>query len=240
MRKTAFITGATGGIGQQIARKLAKENYQLILHYFQNEQNAANLYDELSQETDVLLIRANFSTEEGIYQVLQSMPVKPDVFIYNAGKAHYGLLSEMDSSTYHQLLTLHLTAPFKLTQALYPNMIRKGWGRIIMMGSIWGEAGAACEVLYATLKGGIHAFVKALAKETAMSGITVNAISPGAINTQILPELSEVEMRLLTEQIPMGRLGHPDEVAHAVHFLTQAESSYITGQILRVNGGWYM
>jgi 3-oxoacyl-[acyl-carrier protein] reductase len=165
------------------------------------------------------------------------MPI--DLLVLNSGISFYGLVTDMSDDDIDQMINLHITSPFRLTQKLIPSMISKREGNIIVISSIWGITGASCEVLYSMVKGGQNSFVKSLAKELAPSQIRVNAIAPGAIETRMLSKFSKEELKELEEDIPLGRLGHPDEIADVVSFLASKNSSYITGQVLSVNGGWY-
>jgi len=237
----AFISGASGGIGQAIARKLAQQGFSLILHFNQNEQDAFKLKGELMEEFDlsVLTIQADLSRPEGVRKIVKECPVPPSVIIHNAGRSHFGLFTDITTKEYEEMVQMNLTSPFQLTQHWLPTMISNKWGRIIFITSIWGETGASCESLYSMVKGGINALAKSLAKELAPSQITVNAVSPGAIATSMMDHFTEEELRNICEEIPMGRMGLPEEVASTVGFLLSEESNYITGQIIRVNGGWY-
>ena len=138
----------------------------------------------------------------------------------------------------NNLMNINLLAPMYLSQAVLPSMISKGSGNIINISSIWGETGASCEVVYSTTKGGLNLFTKSLAKEDAPFGIRVNAIAPGVINTEMNSFLSEDEKMKLIEEIPMGRFGNGDEVANTVVFLCQNDISYLTGQIIKIDGGF--
>ena len=149
MSKTAFITGASGGIGSAIAAKLASAGYTLILHYHSNHTNAARLQKQLTEEyqVPVSILSADLSTDDGLTKLIASFNQSPDILIHNAGVGHYGLFTEIDKTDYDKMLQLHLTSPFMLTQHCLPKMISKKWGRIIFITSIWGETGAACETL---------------------------------------------------------------------------------------------
>lgn len=241
MSKVALITGASGGIGQAIALRLASKGYTLLLHYHANHEQALWLQNNIADtyQVPVFLCQANLGVPQGVDQFLQQVKLWPDILIHNAGVSQYGLFTDITQAEYQHMLQLHLTSPFRLTQHFLPAMIQKKWGRIIFITSIWGETGAACETLYSMVKGGLIALAKSLAKELAPSGITVNAVSPGFIQTKMNASFSEEETEAILEQIPLGRMGLPEEIAHAVQFLVDQESAYITGQILRVNGGWY-
>lgn len=241
MEKYALITGASGGIGKAIARKIAADGYSLYLHYHQNEKELLELQDELSKENiAIYLVRSDLSKPSGVSSLLTQLNHPIETIIYSSGTSFYGLVSETNEETVDELVQLHLKSPFNLIKALLPNLITKKKGSIVMISSIWGLTGGSCEVLYSMVKGGQISYVKSLAKEIALSKIRVNAIAPGAINTPMLhKDFTEEDIDYLAEQIPMGRSGEPEEVAEAVAFLVSTKSSYITGQVLSVNGGWY-
>jgi 3-oxoacyl-[acyl-carrier protein] reductase len=236
--KYALITGASGGIGRSIAKQLAAEGYGLFLHYHQNRHSLELLMSEVPCK-DAHLIQADLSAIDGVETLLSQLHQPIDVLVHNCGNSYYGLVTDMSDELIEKMVQLHITSPFLLTKKLLPHMISKKSGNIIVISSIWGLTGASCEVLYSMVKGGQNTFVKALAKELAPSGIRVNAVAPGAIDTNMLRQFNEEELNQLADEIPMGRIGTPDEVAKAVSFLISEHASYITGQILSVNGGWY-
>ncbi|WP_338786590.1 elongation factor P 5-aminopentanone reductase [Metabacillus sp. FJAT-53654] len=240
MDKYALITGASGGIGMAIAKKLIEDGYHLFVHYHQNEQAIQELIQTNAQYKRMILpIQADLTKQTGVQDLINQMEKPIDLLVLNSGKSFYGLITDMNDDNIEQMINLHITSPFRLTQKLIPSMVSKREGNIIVISSIWGIVGASCEVLYSMVKGGQNSFVKALAKELAPSQIRVNAIAPGAINTQMLSDFTEEELNDLKNEIPIGRLGDPDEIAHAVSFLASTNASYITGQVLSVDGGWY-
>ncbi|MDF1510968.1 SDR family oxidoreductase [Robertmurraya sp. DFI.2.37] len=240
MKKFVLITGASGGIGRVIALNLAKEGYNLYLHYFKNEQSIHQLTEELSRyEGEYIPIQADLSSRNG-YKLLVSQIFSLDAIIHNSGMSHYGLLVDLQEEEAENLITTHVTSPLLLTKELLPKMLKNKGGNIIVISSIWGQTGAACEVAYSTVKGAQISFVKALSKEVASSGIRVNGIAPGAIQTPMITSFSEDELADLVEEIPMGELGKPIHVADTVSFLLSEKAAYITGQIIAVNGGWYV
>ncbi|EKN68009.1 SDR family oxidoreductase [Schinkia azotoformans] len=238
MEKWALITGASGGIGQAIARTLANEGgYNLYLHYHQNEQGVHELAGSLSVQSK--FIRADLSSVEGFYQLTKAITHSVDVLILNAGLSHVGLITDVTDEEVQKMVQLHITSPFLIAKHTIPSMVRKKYGKIIVISSIWGSVGASCEVLYSMVKGGQNTFVKALAKELAPSGINVNGIAPGTIDTNMLTFFSDQDKQAMLDEIPMGRFGRPEEIGHAVSFLISEKSSYINGEILNINGAWF-
>lgn len=234
-----LITGASGGIGQAIAKQLAKEGYNLYLHYNQNEKGIKELLDSINNyQGEYIPIQGDLS-KIADYEKMISNIFSLDAIIHNGGQSHYGLLTDLDFQTTQELLNVHVSAPLLLTKLLLPKMVQKRKGNIIVISSIWGQIGGSFEVAYSTVKGAQISFVKALSKEVALNGIRVNAIAPGAIETQMVHHLQSDELQMLKEEIPMGRLGKPEEIAKGVSFLLSDQASYITGQVLSINGGWY-
>lgn len=239
MNQFVLITGASGGIGQAIALQLAKEGYNLYLHYNKNRKILQNLLDQLSNyQGEYIPIQGDLS-ETNDYRKIISNIFALDAIVHCGGHSHRGLITEIDDVEVEAMIKVHVTAPLMLTKLLLPKLMYKRNGNIIVISSIWGQTGGACEVAYSTVKGAQISFVKALSKEVALNGIRVNAIAPGAIDTTMNSHLSEGDLSLISEEIPMGRLGRPEEVANGVSFLLSEKASYITGQVLSINGGWY-
>ncbi|WP_251549179.1 elongation factor P 5-aminopentanone reductase [Neobacillus muris] len=239
MKKYALITGASGGIGQAVAVKLAENGYNLYLHYNQNKQSIHDLMEKLSgYGGDHLPIHADLSKPDG-YTHVASQIFSLDAVIHCGGMSSYGLLMDLKLEEAVELLNVHVLSPLMLTKELLPKLISKQSGNIVVITSIWGQTGASCEVAYSAAKGAQISFVKALSKEVALNGIRVNAIAPGAISTKMLEGFTEEEVERIAYEIPMGRLGQPEEIAKGVAFLLSEESSYMTGQVLAMNGGWY-
>lgn len=238
--KYALITGASGGIGKAIAVKLAQQGYGLYLHYHQNKREIDELIMQM-KPTNLPLqpIQADFTKREAVEIVLEHIHDDIEVIIHNSANSFFGLMTDMSDSEVYDMIQLQLTTPFLLTKYLLPAMIRKKQGKIVVISSVWGLAGASCEVLYSTVKGGLNTFVKALAKEVAPSGIQVNGIAPGAVDTNMLRQFTREELRQLEEEIPMGRFGEPSEIAELVDFLISDRSNYISGQIISIDGAWY-
>lgn len=161
-----------------------------------------------------------------------------DVLISNAGIAHSGLAQDMRYSDYRDIIDTNFGGLFNLTNAVIPNMVSQKSGVILAVSSMWGQTGASCEALYSASKGAVDSYIKALAKELGPSGIRVNAVSPGAIETDMMSCFSEEDKRAISEDTPEGRLGNPEEVAEVLYFLQSDKASFITGQIVGVNGGY--
>lgn len=240
MKRFALVTGASGGIGTAISLRLAEEGYSLYLHYHQNEEAIAKLLNKLEDfPGEFIPIQADLSTEEGYMRIVSSV-FSIDAIIHNSGMSQYGLLVDLQQETAEKLVRTHVTSPLLLTKELLPKMLSKNSGNIVVISSIWGQTGAACEVAYSTVKGAQISFVKALSKELALNGIRVNGVAPGAIDTSMLSTFTTEELNSICDEIPMGKLGTPQNIADTVSFLLSEKASYITGQIISVNGGWYI
>ncbi|MET3504976.1 elongation factor P 5-aminopentanone reductase [Halalkalibacter oceani] len=239
MRKQILLTGASGGIGQAIARELAAPGCSLFLHYATQREKVEAVGEACRQSgAEVTYICADLAREDGDEQLLSALPsyAALDTVIHNAGTSHAGLFTEMTKAEIEQLMNIHLLNPMHITKALLPGMLSRQAGNIVIISSIWGQTGAACEVAYSAAKSGLNGFVKGLAKEVAPSRIQVNGIAPGAIETEML---NGIERESLIEDIPANRLGRPEEIAATVRFLTSGKATYINGHILSVNGAWH-
>ncbi|MED1606555.1 SDR family oxidoreductase [Cytobacillus kochii] len=239
MKKFVLITGASGDIGEAIAQLLAKEGYSLYLHYNKNQSRIDQLMAALNTYGgEYIAISADLTSTEGYQKIVKNI-FSLDAIIHCSGHAYYGLLTDMTDADVQHLMNVHVLNPILLTRALMPKLVTKQRGNIQFISSIWGQTGSACETVYSAVKGAQISFVKALSKEVAYSGIRVNAIAPGAIESKMMSSFNEMEMEDIKNDIPIGRFGHPSEVAHACAFLLSDASSYITGQTISVNGGWY-
>lgn len=240
--KFALITGASGDIGSAIARYLAAKGYSLYLHYHRHEEAVIRLKENLLHDYERQVfegIQADLSSEEGAQHLVKMIHQSPQVIIHNSGASYVGLLTDMTNNEVQKMVQLHVASPLLLTKALLDPMISAKGGNIVVISSIWGIHGASMEVVYSTVKGALHSFVKALAKEVAPSGISVNGIAPGVISTKMLDDFSMQEKERLREQIPMGRFGKPEEIAELVGFLTSGKAPYLNGEIISVDGAWY-
>ncbi|MCF6093160.1 SDR family oxidoreductase [Microaerobacter geothermalis] len=239
----ALITGASRGIGRAIAEKLSVDGYSLYLHYHRGKKEIEEVSECcLSNGVTTKIIQADLRNYNGILEIEEQIKDNPpSILINNAGSSLYGLMTDVTKEQWDEMIHLHLQAPFFLIQAVSSSMIRAKFGRIVNISSVWGIHGAACEVVYSTVKGGLNTMTKALAKELAPSGITVNAIAPGVIETEMITlSFTSEEIADIVKEIPVGRMGRAEEIASLVSHLVSPNSSYITGQIISVNGGWYL
>ena len=235
--KKALITGASGEIGTAIVECLRNE-YEIYAHTFQKKDFLQTKFASEIQGGSIHIVKADLSISTGVADLLQQIPCVPDLLIYCAGKELYELFTDTSEHEYAKMLKLHVENPMKIVQQMLPSMIAKKYGNIILVSSVWGQVGASCEVLYATCKGAQQAFVKSLAKETAPSGIRVNAVAPGVVDTRMIRDFTEEEQKKLIEEISMGRFAQPNEIAEVIRFLSSDLSSYMTGSVVTVSGGW--
>ena len=236
-----LITGATGAIGHAIAIEFARSGNNLFLVCNSRINELDEFADKLSSTYDVEVFTASidFSNTEKSKDDLEDFIGKTaiDILINNAGISYVGLFQDMNASTWNNIVNINLNSVYVTCSTVIPAMINKQFGRIINVSSVWGNVGASCEVAYSATKGGINAFTKALAKELAISGISVNAIAPGLVDTPMNAHLSDEELNDLFEQIPIGRAATPKEIAKSISKLAEMPG-YVTGQIITADGGW--
>ena len=241
MKKTALVTGGAKGIGAAIVRKLCEDGFSVAVNYNLSEQSAYALCSELvSKGFDAFPVKADVSSAEDVRRAVNAVKERSggiDVLVNNAGVSLWGLFDTVSDGEWSNILGSNLTGAFNCCREVIPLMLKNKNGRIVNISSIWGQTGASCEAAYSATKAGIIGLTKALSKEYAPSGITVNCVSPGVIDTDMMARFSEEEKKDICEEIPLGRMGTPAEVAEAVSFFVSEKSSYITGQILGVNGG---
>lgn len=242
MKKFALVLGASGEIGRTICRSLAEDGWSLYLHYTQNEEATKALYKSLSFDfpaQEFMIVQADF-TDHMAADELALQIFSLQALVFASGQAHYALLEDTTVEDMEALWRVHVQNPMRLTALLSSKLRVHKSSYVLFIGSIWGEAGSACESLYAAVKGAQHAFVKSYAKEAAYSRIRVNAIAPGFINTSMNGHLSDEELGYILEEIPLGTVGETTDVAEMVRFYLSGKADYVTGQIIRVNGGWYI
>lgn len=241
-QRIALVTGASGGIGRAVARILAQAGMRVACSYNRNEDGARETL-ALVQEAgaDGKLFQADLADPKAAEALVSSVEAefgKVDVLVNNAGSACEKLLLDTSVAEWDHVMAVHLRAAFVCTKACLPGMIRRGFGRVINVTSMWGQVGAANEVAYSTAKAGLIGFTKALAKEVGRAGITVNAVAPGVIQTSMLEGHDEAAVQELIDATPVGRIGTPDDVARVVRFLADESADFITGQVFAANGGF--
>ena len=240
MEKIAIITGASKGIGKEIAKQLSQSGIKIIAGYNQSEKEAKQLKEELKkQNIEIDIIKADISKRENAKKIIQytiEKYKKIDILINNAGISEYKIFTEETDEDFHKIINTNLYSTFVMTQEAIPNMIQNKNGCIINISSIWGCIGASMEVLYSASKAGINGLTKALAKELGPSNIRVNAIAPGIINTKMNQKFTKQELEQIQEEIPLEKIGNPEDIAKCVKWII--EDNYTTGQIIQINGGW--
>lgn len=240
-KKTVLVTGASRGIGKAIAVKYAKKGYNVAVNCIHSEERLAQTRREIeSYQTECLAFLGDMGNPadcQALFKKIRKQFGGVDVLVNNAGISYIGLLQDMTSDDWDRIVRTNLTSVFNCCRLAIPYMVEKKCGKIINISSVWGVAGASCEVAYSATKGGINAFTKALAKELAPSGIQVNAIACGAIDTEMNHFLNQEELIDLIDEIPAGRLGKAEEVADLAYHLGYKDS-YLTGQVIGLDGGW--
>ncbi|MDQ0482922.1 elongation factor P 5-aminopentanone reductase [Guptibacillus hwajinpoensis] len=234
--KNILITGASGGIGKAVAEQFLSKGHKIFAHYHSNMNSITALKHE-NPEASIIPVKADLSCSNGVEALINEVS-EVDTLILNAGNSFNGLLTDMTDQEIDEMIHLHLTSSIKLARHYTKTMVQKKSGSIIVVSSVFGISGASCEVVYSSVKGGLNAFVKGLAKELGPSGIRVNAVAPGYISTAMNASLMEEDERALLDEIPLGRPGKPHEVASLISFLDSDQAAYITGQIITVDGAW--
>lgn len=240
--RNILITGASRGIGRAAAIRFAASNTRLFLNCLRSEDKIRELAVQLEEKTGCLCVPlvydvADYSAVEEMFRQIHSVCDGPDVLINNAGISNIGLLQDMTIEEWNRLINTNLTSVFSCCKLAIPSMIRAHAGKIINISSMWGVDGASCETAYSASKGGVNALTKGLAKELAPSGIQVNAIACGVIDTDMNRCFSDEERSELAEEIPAGRFGQPEEVAELIYGLANGHD-YLTGQIIVLDGGY--
>ncbi|MCI8492718.1 MULTISPECIES: elongation factor P 5-aminopentanone reductase [Anaerotruncus] len=242
MSRTVLITGASRGIGRTCAKIFARESYSVAACYRQDEVSARSLLDELSAAgCDAALFRADLSDETQAARMTAQVLDRfghIDVLINNAGIAQQKLFCDITAQDWAHMLGVNITSMFYVCHGLLPQMIRRKYGRIINVSSIWGISGASCEVHYSASKAAVIGFTRALAKEVGPSGITVNCIAPGVIDTDMNAQLGPQALEALRLETPLGTLGTPEDIARLALFLASDSAGFITGQVIAADGGF--
>ncbi len=241
MRKIALITGGSRGIGAACVRAFAEDGYSVVFLYNRSEEKAQSLVRTLRAEgrdvaayhcdlSDPARVRATLSDILRIYHRI-------DALVNCAGIAHIGLFTDMTEEEWDHLFAVNVRSAFSVTKAVLPGMISEQKGSIVNVSSMWGEVGASCEVAYSATKAALIGMTKALAKEVGPSGVRVNCVTPGVIDTDMNAQLTDDDRAALADETPLGRIGDAAEVAKTILFLCSEGASFITGQVVGVSGG---
>lgn len=241
MAKTVLITGSSKGIGAATAILFAQRGYNVVINYNDSYEAASLLCQSLiSNGYSVMALKGNVANKLEVDLMVKETLYNfgsLDILVNNAGIAFQGLITETDEIDFDKIVDVNLKGVFNCCKAVIPSMLSRQSGKIINISSMWGQVGASCEVAYSAAKAGVIGLTKALAKELAPSGITVNAIAPGLIETNMNSNLTIEELSDFVSTIPLGRMGSADEIAAAIEFLASDKADYITGQVLGINGG---
>lgn len=242
MKKFALVCGASGGIGQKVCEKLATEGWSLYLHYFRNGDAVCHMLAEFSnryKDQEFIPVYSDFSAADG-GDKLAAQIFSLQAIVFANGHAYYSLLEDTPVIEMEKLWRVHMQNPVRLLANLSKKLRANKTSYVLFIGSIWGAAGAAGETVYSAVKGAQHSFVKAYAQEVAYNGIRVNAIAPGFIDTNMNQQLTLQEKNSIAEEIPLQALGQAADIANMIAFYLSGQADYVTGQIIHVNGGWYI
>lgn len=239
MARVAIVTGGTRGIGEAICQRLQRQGHTVIANYAGNDAAAKKFSDETGVPARKWDVGDHEACLEGCAAVEAEFgPI--DIVINNAGITRDGTLHKMSFDDWNDVMRVNLGGCFNMAKATFPGMRERGWGRIVNIGSINGQAGQYGQVNYAAAKSGIHGFTKALAQEGAKFGVTVNAIAPGYIDTDMVAAVPAPVLEKIVAKIPVGRLGMAEEIARGVAFLTSENGGFMTGSTMSINGGQHM
>lgn len=241
--KNVLITGAGRGIGHAIAKRLAhEEDYRIFINYNHSKESALALQEEIRKNGhDAIAIKADvskLSEVENMFLEIEKNFKGIDILINNAGIAKTSLFQDITHNEWQEIFNINVNGVFNTIHCALPYMLSKHEGKILNVSSIWGANGASCESSYAATKGAIDALTKSLALELAPSGILINAIAPGTVNTDMMGTYSKEDLQYVCNEIPLCRIAEPEEIAESVAFLVSEKNSYMTGQIVGVNGGF--
>jgi 3-oxoacyl-[acyl-carrier protein] reductase len=232
MNEKILVTGGCKGIGLAVTERFLRAGHYVTATYNSSDISAKKLSERFPR---FLGVNLDLSGDFNIHEIENG---DFDILINNAGIAEQKLFTDISDSDFDRLFDINIKSVFRITKAVVPPMIRKKRGCIVNISSVWGITGASCEVHYSASKAAVIGFTKALAKELAPSGIRVNCIAPGVIDTAMNSHLDTETMKSLTDQTPLGRLGTPADIAGAAYFLSSDDASFITGQVLIVDGGF--
>ena len=242
-KKVALVTGGSQGIGEAISRELAKDGFRVLVAARNQEKTqavASSIRENGGDAHALALDLTQIASFKGLVKDIVEEHGGLHVLVNNAGITSDNLIMMMKEDSYDQVLDTNLKGPFFLSQAVLRPMMKQKWGRIINISSVIGLTGNAGQANYASAKSGVFGFTKSLAREIASRQVTVNAVAPGYIETDMTKDLNKEVAESFLRNIPLSRFGRPEEVAFAVSFLASEKSAYITGQVLTVDGGFYM
>ena len=234
--KVALITGASRGIGAAVARRLRADGCEVVLNYARSRAQA----EDLAAQLGGMALQADVSDPAQVKRMVDTVLEKfcqLDILVCCAGVAWQGLTQDMGREEYRRVMGVDFDGTFYCCQAVLPQMIRQRSGRIVTVSSMWGQVGGSCETAYSAAKAGVIGLTKALAKEVAPSGVTVNCVAPGVIDTDMVRTLGAQTLTDLAEETPLGRLGRAEDVAECVSFLCSPAGDFLTGQVIAPNGG---
>ena len=239
MARVAIVTGGTRGIGEAISVALQNKGVTVVANYAGNDAKA----QEFSERTGIIARKWNVGDFDGCQtnvEQIESEVGPVDILVNNAGITRDGTILKMTYQDWKEVMDVNLGGCFNMAKAVFLGMRSRGWGRIVNVGSVNGQAGQYGQVNYAAAKSGIHGFTKALAQEGAKAGVTVNAIAPGYIDTDMVAAVPQDVLAKIVAKVPVGRLGHADEIARGVTFLCGEDAGFITGSTMSINGGQHM
>lgn len=240
-KKTALVTGGAKGIGAAICKALAADGYNIAINYNTSAQEAEKLKSQLSDITEVEVFNADVSDSvqvDNLFDQVEKTFGGVDLLVNNAGISQQVLFTDITDDMWHKMMSSNLSSAFYCCRRALPYMINKKDGNIINIASMWGQVGASMEVHYSASKAGLIGLTKALAKEVGLSGIRVNAVSPGVVLTDMMAQFTEDDINALKDETPLNSIGEASDIANAVSFLASDKARFVTGQIIPVNGGY--